>query len=293
MLTALLSLYASTKLLGAGLPGDNNINSWDSSTLLEATALPEHDPASIAPVIEAKSVMAVDLKNGMPLYEQNAFEHRSIASLTKLMTVSIILEENKLNDVVTVSKEASQVEGSKVWLTPGEKITVENLLYAALIPSANDAAYALAEYNAGSVENFVAKMNQKAQELGLHDTHFSNPVGLDETGNYSSAYDLSILGRYAYGKSFVRKAVVIKDMQISSTNGRLTHELKSTNDLLDSYLKVLGLKTGTTDLAGECLIAIIENGKGNDILTVVLGSTSRYSETKLLADWVFRTFNWS
>lgn len=310
MLTALLSLYASSKLLGAGLPAPSDANSlkpsadsgvssissletWDSSSLLEATSLPAHNPANIAPVVKAKSVMAVDLQNGMPLYEQNAYAHRPIASITKLMTIAIILEENKLSEVVTVSKEASTVEGSKIWLAPGEKISVENLLYAAIIPSANDAAYALAEYNSGSAENFVTKMNRKAEELGLHDTHFTNPVGLDEPGNYSSAYDLAILGRYAYGKSFIRHAAVIKDMEISSTNGKLTHKLKSTNDLLDSYLKVLGLKTGTTDLAGQCLVAIIENSKGNDILTVVLDSPSRYSETKLLADWVFRTFNWS
>jgi len=293
MLTALLSLYASTKLLGAELPGDA-VDAWNSNSLLEATAIPEHDTANLEPILKAKSVLAVDLKNGMLLYERNGYDHRSIASITKLMTVTIILEENKLSDVVTVSKTASQVEGSKIWLAPGEKISVENLLYAALIPSANDAAYALAEYNSGgNITDFVAKMNQKAQELGLHDTHFTNPIGLDEPGNYSSAYDLSILGRYVYNKSFVKRAAVIKEMTISSTNGKLNHELKSTNDLLGSYLKVLGLKTGTTDLAGQCLIAIIENSKGDDILTVVLDSPSRYDETKLLADWVFRTFSWS
>jgi D-alanyl-D-alanine carboxypeptidase len=293
MLTALLSLYASTKLMGAMLPG-NTVDAWNSNTLLEATDVPEHDAANIAPVIKAKSVIAVDLKNGMLLYEQNGYDHRPIASITKLMTTVIILEENNLNDVVTVPKEATQVDGSKIWLAQDEKITVENLLYAALIPSANDAAYTLAYYNSGgNVQDFVDKMNQKAEELGMHDTHFSNPIGLDEAGNYSSAYDLAILGRYAYQKSFIRHAVVIKEMNISSTNGKLTHDLKSTNDLLGSYLKVLGLKTGTTDLAGQCLIAIIENTKGNDILTVVLDSPSRYDETKLLADWIFRTFNWS
>lgn len=293
MLTSLISLYASTKLLGAELPGDR-MNTFNSNTLLEATAIPKEDPLNIAPILKAKSVLAVDLNNGMLLYEQNGYDRRAIASITKLMTTTIILEENKLDDIVTVSKTASQVEGSKAWLAPGEKISVENLLYSALIHSANDAAYALAEYNSnGDVANFVAKMNQKAQELGLHDTHFTNPIGLDEPENYSSAYDLAILGRYAYGKSFIRRAAVIKEMEVSSTNGKFTHKLKSTNDLLGSYLKVLGLKTGTTDLAGQCLIAIIENGKGDDILTVVLDSPSRYSETKLLADWVFRTFNWS
>ncbi len=292
MLTSLISLYASTKLVGATVPG-TPVDNFNSSTLLEATAIPDHNANNIAPVLKAKSILAVDLKNGMPLFESNAYERRPIASITKLMTVTIILEENKLSDIVTVSKAASQVEGSKIWLAQGEKISVENLLYASLVHSANDAAYALAEYNSGDAKTFVAKMNQKAKELGLHDTNFTNPVGLDEPENYSTAYDLAILARYAYGKSFVRKAAVIKEMEISSTNGKLNHKLETTNDLLGSYLKVLGLKTGTTDLAGQCLIAIIENDSGNDILTVMLNSPSRYSETKLLADWVFRTFNWS
>jgi len=293
MLTSLISLYASAKLIGAELPA-NSVDTWNSNVLLEATAIPDHNMNNIAPVLDAKSVLAVDLKNGMLLYERNAYDHLPIASITKLMTLTIILEENKLSDIVTVSKAASKIEGSKIWLAEGEKISVENLMYASIIHSANDAAYALAEYNSdGNVQNFVTKMNQKAKELALHDTNFTNPIGLDEPENYSTAFDLAILGRYAYNKNFIRKAAIMKEMEISSTNGKLTHKLKSTNDLLGSYLKVLGLKTGTTDLAGQCLIAIIENGDGNDILTVVLDSPSRYNETKLLADWVFRTFNWS
>lgn len=293
MLTALLSLYATSKLIGAELP-NANMDAINNTSFLEATAIPEHDTDNIAPILKAKSVLAVDLKNGMLLYENNGYEHLPIASITKLMTVTIVLEENKLSDVITIPKTVSQVEGSKIWLSPGEKISLENLVYAAMIPSANDAAYSLAYNNTkGDIPAFVDKMNQKAQELGLHDTHFTNPIGLDDPGNYSSAYDLSILGRYIYNKDFIRKAAVLKEMDISSTNGKLTHHLKTTDDLLGSYLKVLGLKTGTTDLAGECLVSIIENDKGNDILTVVLGSHSRYDETKILADWVFRTFNWS
>ena len=109
----------------------------------------------------------------------------------------------------------------------------------------------------------------------------------------STAYDLALLSRYAYGKSFVRRAVVKKEMDISSTDSRTKHQLKNTNELLGSYLKILGLKTGTTDEAGECLIAIIEDEKGNDILTVVLNSPERYTETKLLADWIFKAYRWN
>lgn len=292
MLTTLLSLYASTALFGF-TPANAAVNTWKDSVLLEATAIPHENIRNVAPVIKAKSVLAVDLKNGFPLFEKGIYDRRPIASISKLMTIILILEENKMDDVVTVSKKASQTSGSRIWLAPGEKITVENLLSASMIASANDAAYALAEFNSNSnVKDFVAKMNQKAKSLGLNDTHFTNPVGFDDKENYSSAYDLSVLARYAFGKEFVRKTGVIKELEIKSTDGKLKHKLKTTNDLLSSYLKVLGLKTGTTDLAGQCLIAIIENDKGHDILTVMLDSPSRYQETKVLADWIFRTYKW-
>lgn len=335
MLTALISLYATATLLGnSSSTVPSHTMPWNDSALLQATSIPQKKFENIAPVIKAKSAIAVDLENGLILYEKNIHEPLAIASLTKLMTVVVSIEENHLKDVVTVSKNAASSPGSKIWLAPGEKITVESLMYAALIHSANDAAVALAEYNADSSENFVVKMNQKTRELGLISTHFINPTGLDEDesmeggdmqndpkkeestdnksssddknptdasdkqlslprSNYSTAYDLTLLGRYAFGKSFIRRAVGKKELDVASTNEKLVHKLKTTNELLNSYLKVLGLKTGTTDEAGECLIAIIENDDGHDILTVVLNSPSRYTETKVLADWVFRSYTWN
>lgn len=330
MISALLSLYAAGTLMTNDLPTVTpHVMPWNENVLLETTAIPQKRTENIAPVLEAKAAIVVDLSNGLILYEKNIHEPLPIASLTKLMTVVIILEENNPTEVVTVSKNVSKTPGSKIWLAEGEKITVENLLYASLINSANDAAMALSEHNSGSTEEFVVKMNDRAKELGLINTNFVNPTGLDEeitqipnpatsasdqsevastpaaepastpatepaaiTNNISSAYDLTLLGRYAYGKSFVRRAVTKKELEIASTNEVLTHKLKNTNELLDSYLNVLGLKTGTTDTAGECLIAIIENEDGNNILTIVLNSPSRYTETKLLADWTFRTYIW-
>lgn len=296
-----------------------HIMPWNENVLLDATEIPEKNEKNIAPVIEAKSAIVVDINNGIILYEQNIHEPLPIASLTKLMTTTIVIEENDPKETVTVTKNAAQTEGSKAWLAEGEKITIENLLYASLINSANDAAVALAEHNADSVENFVKKMNTRSKELGMMSTSFVNPTGLDEDPtetennqnsennddeksqnlpeqseyqNISTAYDLTLLARYAYGKSFIRRAVIKKELEISSINEVLKHQLKSTNELLDSYLPVLGLKTGTTDTAGECLIAIIENPEGNDIMTIVLNSPSRYKETKVLADWALRTYTW-
>ncbi len=292
MFTALLNFYISGILLG-GNPTPVPTPSPKTVTVLSASAVPQQNPRNIAPIIRARSAIAVDLKTGMTLFEKKSDDHLPIASITKLMTSIVILENHDINEVMMVSKKASQIEGSKAWLAPGEKITVGNLLYATLVHSANDAAYTLAENDSKSISVFVNKMNQRAQDLGLFNTHFTNPIGLDEAANYSSAYDLTVLGRYAYTKNFIRKASALKELEIASTNGKTIHKLKSTNDLLGSYLKVLGLKTGTTDQAGQCLVAIIENSKGNDILTVVLGSSSRYQETKVLADWVFRSFTWT
>jgi D-alanyl-D-alanine carboxypeptidase len=351
MLTTLISLYAASALFGSDLPAYSaQTIPWNDSNLLSASEVPQKKPENIAPVIKAKSAIAVDLKTGYILFEKNIYETLPIASLTKLMTVTIVLEESDLKDVATISTRTAATPGSKIWLAPSEKITVENLLNAALINSANDAAMALAEYNSGNIEAFVEKMNLKSKELGLYSTFFINPTGLDsetkktgaaaetpaassaaqenissnasppappisnqQTGtqvilpavnplltagtaapkdNYSTAYDLSLLGRYAFGKSFVRRTVGKKELEIKSTNEKITHKLKNTNALLDSYLNVLGLKTGTTDEAGECLISVIENDTGSQILTVVLNSKDRYKETKVLADWIFRTYNW-
>lgn len=285
----------------------------------QSIVYPIKKPEAIAPVIEAKSAIAVDLESGLILYEKNIHQPLPIASLTKLMTALIILEENNLDDVVTVSRTSAKTEGSKIWLAPGEKITVESLLYAILIHSANDAAVALAEYNSQDVTAFVKKMNKKSQEYKLLSTTFFNPTGLDEdeeetpplentknnansqnkaedtlplNDNTSTAYDLALLSKYAIGKSFMRRAVIKGEYEVTSTDGKLKHPLKSTNELLKSYLKVLGLKTGTTDQAGQCLIAIVENEQGKDILTIVLHSPNRYDETKLLSDWVFRSYQW-
>jgi serine-type D-Ala-D-Ala carboxypeptidase (penicillin-binding protein 5/6) len=344
MISTLLSLYATGVLaFGSGqispISGEHTMP-WEAQEL-STTAIPEKIADQIAPVINAKAAIAVDLNNGLILYEKNIYEPLPIASITKLMTAIIILEENDLKETVKVSPLAAKTEGTKIWLNANEKISVENLLYCILIPSANDAAMALAEHNSGTAEKFVDKMNKKAREIGLLSTTFVNPTGLDEMANVktvapdnnggnnsrpeeknantektngidlisllfdkpaeagnisrnlSTAYDLTLLGRYAYGKSFVRRAVVKKEMEVDSADGKTKHNLKSTNDLLGSYLKVLGLKTGTTDDAGECLISIIENDKGHDILTVVLNSPERYTETKILADWVFRAYQWN
>ena len=269
-----------------------NVNKLDFTNFLSVNPIPTKKAEFIAPVLSAGSIISIDEETGSTLYEKNAHQSRQIASLTKLMTAVIILEENELSSIVKVPGVANSQDGSQMFLRTDEEITVENLMYGLMINSANDAALALAEYNAGSIDKFVEKMNKKAEELNLKETHFQNPIGLDNKDNYSSAYDLANLARYIYQKDFIRKATVIKEMEVKSTDGKTTHKLKSTNDLLDSYLKIKGLKTGTTDKAGQCLVAVAENASTNEIITIVLGSPARFSESKVLIDWTFRAYTW-
>ncbi len=304
MLTSILSLYIASTLnldlelgLNSTLKNTDNIGivktaSFGFSKLANAEPVPIKNQSFIEPIIHAKSSIAIDLATGDVLYEKNAHENLPIASITKLMTILIILEENQLNEVATVSSNAANTEGSTMFLHSGEQIAVENLLYGALIHSANDAAVALAEHNAGSVSEFVKKMNDKAAELGLGDSNFTNPVGLDTSGNYSSAHDVAKLGQLIYQYDFIKHAAGLQELEVRSVSGDLTHKLTSTNDLLDSYLDIKGLKTGHTDLAGLCLTAIAENDSENEILTVVLNSPARFTESKILIDWVFRAYTW-
>jgi len=259
----------------------------------DTSAKPKKDPFKIAPVIDARSSLAVDLETNTVLYAKNIYERVPIASITKLMTAIVVLEKDELDKTYITSKTASSVEGMKIYLLPGEKITIENLLYAILIHSGNDAAIALAEATAGTTSDFIDSMNKKAKQLGLKNTHFANPVGLDEQDGYSNAYDLYLIAKYAYQYDFVKKAVKIDKMSISSTNGKIVHKLENTNQLLNSYLNIEGLKTGLTDEAKQCLVTVASDDDGNKIMTIILGSDDRFQESKILIDWVFRAYEFN
>lgn len=292
MLTSLLSLYIAS-IIQTDIPTNTRTASLSFATQIENSNAPIKDPLFISPLIDAKSSIAVDIESGETLFEKNGNTRRPIASITKLMTILIILEENEMDEIVTVSNNAANTEGSTMFLVPGEKITIKNLLYGAMINSANDAAVALAEHNAESVYKFIEKMNQKSLDLGLLNTHFSNPIGLDEKNNYSSASDIATLGIFLYHSDFIKEAAIIKSLQVSSTSEKIKHKLESTNDLLDSFLDIRGLKTGKTASAGLCLVAIAANKEGKEIITVVLNSPARFQESKILIDWIFRAYKWN
>jgi len=297
MITTFLSFY-----LAANLSTSNNyvndaqiqqiqvITKYSES--LPASKIPTKNQYAIAPKIEAKAALIMDFESGSILYEKNANQKMQIASITKLMTAIVALENANLNETVTVSSKAALTEGSKAWLLQGEKITMKNSLFALLINSGNDAAVAIAQHIAGDIPSFVDMMNEKAKKLGLNGTHFKNPIGFDSLENYSTTRDIALIGRYAFRKKFIRDAVRIHTMQITSIDEEISHDLKSTNKLLDSFLNVIGLKTGHTELAGLCFVSVIDDNHGNKIITVILNSPDRFQETKSLASWAFNSYTW-
>lgn len=246
---------------------------------------------SISPVIEAKSLYSVDLETGTPLLVHDIFTRRQIASIAKLVTAMVILDTHAIDEKVTVSYNAASQDGSRMWLRPGEEITVGNLLAGMLVNSGNDAAVALAEHDTGNESAFVKKMNAKAAKLGLRDTHFSNAKGFDERANYSTAYDTMLFARAALEYALIRKVVAIKTGTVTSSRGGLRHKLESTNELLENpYFSVIGLKTGLTPGAGESFVSLAKMPSGREVLTVMLDSPDRFQETKIVIDWILRNY---
>lgn len=246
--------------------------------------------------INAKSVvlMATDTKD--VLYEENELEHLSPASVTKIMSILLCLEaldsgKIKLTDKVTASKNAVAMGGSQIWLEEGEIMTVDELLKAVVIASANDACTALGEHIAGSDVAFVKMMNDKTRELGLKNTNFENCTGLDDTtkAHYSCAYDLAVIS------CEVMKYDLIKDYStiwLDSLRAGKT-ELNNTNKLVKSYKGITGLKTGTTSNAGFCVSATASRD-GLNLVAVVLGSDTsehRFQTAEYLLDKGFAEYS--
>lgn len=226
--------------------------------------------ASTPPPVEARAVIVADGRTGDVLYAENADRRMAMASITKLMTALVTLEHARPGDVVTVSPRAIGQGGSSIFLTAGEQLTVRDLLAAALIQSANDAAFALAAHvGDGSPRRFVQLMNEKAEELGLEDTHYVRPDGLDTPGHYSSAEDVLALARIAMERPLVRRLVRTKTMQIDGPR-----TLKSWNDLLWRVQGLVGVKTGHTDNAGWAQVAAAKRGP-TSVYAVILGSPGR------------------
>ena len=244
--------------------------------------------------IAAKSVVLVEPFTGQVLYEDNSSEKLPPASITKVMALLLIMEaidrgDMSLEDVVTASEHAASMGGSQIWLEPGETMTVDELLKATVIASANDATVALGEAIAGSEEGFVAMMNEKAKKLGMNNTKFINCTGLDAEGHLTTAYDVAIMSCELIKHPLIKNYSTV---WMDSLRGGES-ELVNTNKLVRFYSGATGLKTGTTSGAGYCVSATAERD-GMELVAVVMGgntSNDRFNGAKKLLDYGFANYS--
>jgi len=237
--------------------------------------------------IPAHSILLKELNSGRVLYEHDSGKRLSPASLTKIMSALVILEQGRLDDQVTVSKNAARAHKTHLRLKPGQVFRLEDLLKAMLIVSANDACLAAVEHVGGDEGQFVTLMNTKAAVLGLADTHFSNACGFDGPDHYSTAEDLAQLSLTALQQTIFRQLVREEHSIIVPVNGYRPYVLHNTNRLLGRIPGVEGVKTGFTSKAGRCLIAKVSQN-GSDLLLVILNSKRRWDTAKNLINFGLR-----
>lgn len=242
------------------------------------------------PKINARAAIIYDRKTKQIIWGKNENEKRAMASTTKIMTALVVLENSNLSDVVTISKKAAGTGGSRLKISTGDKITINDLLYGLMLRSGNDAAVALAEYVGGSIEGFADLMNKKAKELGLSNTNFVTPHGLDNEDHYTTAYELAVITDYALNNETLAKIVNTKSTAIS-INGN-SRNIYNTNELLGYMSGVDGVKTGFTNGAGRCLVTSCTRDN-NQIITVVLGCDTkkqRTSDSSKLIEYAFKNY---
>lgn len=231
----------------------------------------------VFPSVSAKSAVLAEVGSGEVLFEKNADERLPMASTTKIMTALVALEHAAPETVVTVPREAVGVEGSSIYLFEGEQLTLEELLWALLLASANDAAAAIAWGVAGGVEPFAALMNEKAAALGLRDTHFVNPHGLDDPDHYTTARELAIIARAALGNDLIRRMVATEKTTIPHNGTAGVRLLVNHNKLLRRYKGAIGVKTGYTRRSGRCLVSAAER-EGVTLLAVTINAPSDWND---------------
>jgi D-alanyl-D-alanine carboxypeptidase (penicillin-binding protein 5/6) len=240
--------------------------------------------------LTASAAAVIDLSSGAILFEKNSKELVFPASTTKLMTALIVKDNYNLDQVISLV-EVPRIDGASIGLQPNEQLTIKDLLKATLIQSGNETALILAQNYPGGTASFVNAMNRKAVELHLFDTHFSNVMGFDQAGHYSSARDLALLSRYFMQDELLREIVSTKTTSIGDVRGWYKHQIWNTHQLLNPAEGIIGVKTGTTEGAGEVLITQVDRN-GRQLLFVVLGSKDRYQETKNLISWSENSFVW-
>lgn len=263
-----------------------------AAPVTESLNLPRPMPPHGLTQVSAASAILMDAVTGEVLFEQNADEPRPPASITKILTALVILERGRLADTVVVSPRAASIGGYRLGLRRGQRISLQDLLAAILIRSANDAAMAAAEHVGGGAAGFVALMNAKAQELGMHHSHFENPHGLDEPGHFTTARDMALLTRVALEQSAFARLVRTRETMVTiwqpGPRGLLSRvrAIQSHNKLLGRLEGADGVKTGYTDAAGRCLVASASRGDRR-MIAVLLKDPQRWMDAATLLEFGF------
>lgn len=241
--------------------------------------------------VSAQTAILIEQESGRILYEKQAHKKMRIASITKIMTAILAIESGKLNEMATVSEQAIRAEGSSVYLQKGEKIKLEDLVYGLMLRSGNDAAVAIAEHVGGSLEGFVVMMNQKAEEIGMSNTEFANPHGLDDHENhYSTAYDMAILTQYAMKNETYQEISGTETHKAPNPNEKWDRVWHNKNKLLTSLYKYsTGGKTGYTVRAKRTLVSTASKG-GMDTIVVTLNDPDDWKDHMNLHNYAFNNY---
>jgi serine-type D-Ala-D-Ala carboxypeptidase (penicillin-binding protein 5/6) len=240
--------------------------------------------------IAAKGAILMEQESGRVLFEKNAHTPMRIASITKIMTATLAVESGKMNETVTISKKASLTEGSSLYLEPGDKIKLEDLVYGLMLRSGNDAAVAIAEHVGGSLENFVKMMNKKAKAIGMTHTVFANPHGLDDHENhYSTAYDMALLTKYAMKNEQYRKISGTKEYQCKSLNRSVGTWFNKNKLLTILYPYSTGGKTGYTIRAKRTLVSTAEKNQLK-LIAVTINDRQDWKDHMALFNSAFQTY---
>jgi D-alanyl-D-alanine carboxypeptidase (penicillin-binding protein 5/6) len=240
--------------------------------------------------LTGQAIYVMDRQSGAILFERNSSTQRYPASTAKIMTALVVRQTYSLNKVLTVREEALTT-GTTAGLQVGEELTVEQLLHALLIPSGNDAALVLANNYQQGYTGFVEQMNVLAKQLHLDNSTFTNVSGLDHESQLTTARDLAILAHELMKDPILREIVKKQSYTLTDQTGQFKHQLVSTQELLGKVPGVVGIKTGTTENAGENLITEVDRD-GHQVIIVVLGSQDRFSETKQIINWIFTHYEW-
>ena len=273
-----------------------SITSWGLEKETTETAssntkeIVEEEAEEAEPQINSRIALIYDRASGKIMYEKNGNKQTPMASTTKIMTAIVVLENANLKDVVTIDSKAAGMGGSRLGLKKNDKITVNDLLYGLMLRSGNDAAVALANHVGGSIEGFAEMMNAKAKEMGLTNSHFVVPHGLDNEGHYTTAYELAKMADYALQIEKFKE--IVSTYSTTITINGYPKAINNTNKLLGSVAGVYGVKTGFTNGAGRCLVAACERDN-LDIITVIIGADTnnqRTEDSKELIEYAYKEF---